>query len=497
MADPSPTTPSRPTSALGGRAARGAGVVMAGQIARILLQVASVTVLARLLTPVDYGLVATVLVIVGVGEIFRDFGLSTAAIQADTLGRAQQSALFWLNTAIGLVLGALAFAVAPLVAGLLDQPALEPITRVLALTFVLNGVTAQFRADLNRRMRFGWLTLSDVSAQVLALVVAVLFATNGAGYWSLVAQQLTQVATVMVLMASAARWIPGRPRRGSGIAPMVRFGRNLMASQLVGYANNNVDTAMVAVGLGPGSLGIYTRGYQLLMSPLNQLRAPTTTVALPVLAQLRSDSDRAGRYLMRGQLALGYTLVAGLALMFGIAGPVIDLALGPGWTAVAPLFAAFAVAGAFQTLSYVGNWVYLSRGLTAQLFRYSMISLVIKVVCVATGSFWGIQGVAIGFAVAPGLAWPLSLWWLSRLTPLPVQGLWWGAGRVLACAVLAGGLTRWVVGLTSTSTAGDLTRIGCGVATMIATYAVLALSVPRIRADIGDVWHVVRTAVHR
>lgn len=490
-----PAASSGPSSTLGGRAARGAGVVMAGQLVRIILQVASVTVLARLLTPVDYGLVATVLVIVGVGEIFRDFGLSTAAIQAETLSRTQQSALFWLNTAIGAVLGAMAFVVAPLVAGLLDQPALEPITRVLALTFLLNGVTTQFRADLNRRMRFGWLTLSDVSAQVLALVVAILCAANGTGYWSLVAQQLTQVGATMLLMAWAARWIPGRPRRRAGIAPMVRFGRNLMASQLVGYANNNVDTAIVAIGLGPGPLGVYSRGYQLLMSPLGQLRGPTTTVALPVLAQLRGDPDRSGRYLVRGQLALGYTLVAGLALMFGIAGPVIDLALGPRWTEVAPLFAAFAVAGAFQTLSYVGNWVYLSRGLTAQLFRYSLISLAIKVVCVAAGSFWGIQGVAIGFAIAPGLAWPLSLWWLSRLTPLPVRGLWWGAGRILSCAVLAGAACRWVIGWTSLS--GDLARIGVGTATVIATYAVLALCVPRIRADLADVWHVVRSAVRR
>ena len=130
------------------RAARGAGVTLVGQGVRIVLQTATVAVLARLLDPHDYGLLAMVLVIVGIGEIFRDFGLSNAAIQAKTLKSVEQrDALFWVNSVIGLVLTAIVFAGAPLAAWAFGQPNLLHITQVLAFTFIINGLATQYRAD--------------------------------------------------------------------------------------------------------------------------------------------------------------------------------------------------------------------------------------------------------------------------------------------------------------------------------------------------------------
>lgn len=483
------------TGSLGNRAARGASIVMVGQVIRILMQVTSVAVLARLLTPVDYGLVATVLVVVGVGEIFRDFGLSTAAIQAERLDRHQQESLFWLNVGIGVGLGCLAFLAAPLVADGFGQPTLEPITRILSLTFVINGMTAQYRADLNRRMKFGSLVIADVVAQASAVVMAIIWAAHGGGYWSLVAQQLTQVTVALVLLVLFARWLPGRPRRGAQIMPMVRFGRNLMATQLLGYANNNVDTLTIALRFGPAPLGIYSRGFQLLMSPLNQLRAPTTTVALPVLSRLRNDVVRAGEYIRRGQLALGYTLVAGLAFAGGASVPLVKVALGDRWSEVAVIFGVLAIGGAFQTLSYVGNWVYLSRGLTASLFRYTVISLSIKIVAILIGSHWGIVGVAIGYAIAPGIAWPLSLWWLARLTPLPLRDLWLGAMRILGCATGAGLGCLLVVHISAELNAVVQLAIGAG--SVIVIYLLAAAIFGRVRADFGQVALIARGAMKR
>ncbi len=484
-----------PGGSLGNRAARGASVVMFGQGLRILMQIASVAVLARLLTPIDYGLVATVLVIVGVGEIFRDFGLSTAAIQAERLDRHQQESLFWLNAAIGLGLACVTFAAAPAVAAVLDQPALGPITRVLALTFLINGMTAQYRADLNRRMKFGSLVAADVIAQAVAFAVAVVWAARGGGYWSLVAQQLAQVTVALALLVTMARWVPGRPRRGADIKPMVRYGRNLVATQLVGYANNNVDTLTIAIRFGPAPLGIYTRGFQLLMSPLNQLRAPTTTVALPVLARLRNDTARAGDYIKRGQLALGYTLVAGLAFAGGTCVPLVKVALGDRWSQVAAIFGILSVGGAFQTLSYVGNWVYLSRGLTASLVRYTLISLSIKIMAVLIGSKWGIVGVAAGYSIAPGIAWPLSLWWLSRLTELPVKELWLGAMRILGCATGAGLTCLLVVQLCSGL--NPLVQLTAGAATVAAVYLLAARIFRSIRSDFRAVALIAKGALQR
>jgi PST family polysaccharide transporter len=479
---PSPEEPSAPAAPadLGKRTARGAGVTLAGQLLRILLQVASTAVLARLLSPHDYGLLAVGLVVVGVGEVFRDLGLSAAAVRAPELTDGQRDGLFWLNTAAGMVLAVLAVAAAPLVAAAFGQPDLEGVTRALALTFLLNGLAAQYRAGLSRDLRFAALVGADLLAQAAALVVAVVTAVLGAGYWALVAQQLTQAGMVLVSAVLLARWLPGRPRRGVGLRPYLRFGGGITGTHLVYYLGNNLDSISLGLFAGPAALGVYNRGFQLLMTPLNQLRSPASTVAVPVLSRIQDDVPRFSEYLRRSQLALGFSLVAGMALAAGAAGPLVDLLLGSRWGAVAPVLALLAVAGCAQTLAYVGSWVYFSRGLSGALLRYTLVSLALSAACIAVGSAFGVLGVATGYATAALLEWPLSLWWLSRVTVIPVRDLLLGALRITACAAAAGAACFLVT--QATASWPSLGRIAAGCAAGLAVYAAAAL-VPAIRAD--------------
>jgi PST family polysaccharide transporter len=478
-------TPAGPArDGLGRAAARGAGVTLAGQGARILLQLASVTVLARLLDPRDYGLFAVGLVVVGIGEVVRDLGLTTAAIRAPSLTRAQRDGLFWLNTAAGGLLGLAAVLAAGPVAAAFGEPQLVPVLRVLAVTFVLNGLVAQYRAGLTRDLRFGSLAVTDLTAQVLALTAAVVTAVLGAGYWALVVQQLTQGAVVLVTAVALARWLPGRPRRAAGLGSFLRFGGGVTGTQLVYYVGNNLDNLALGLWAGPAALGVYNRGYQLLMNPLNQVRAPAGNVAIPVLARLQDDAVRAGEYLRRGQLALGYTVVAALALGAGAAVPVVAVMLGDRWAQVAPVLALLAVAGSAQTLAYVGNWVYLSRGLSGALLRYTLVTLLISATCIGVGSRWGVVGVAAGYAAAALLEWPLSLWWLSRITDIPVRALLLGGLRVTACATAAGAAS--FLGTQLADGAHPLLRIAAAVACGLAVYAAAAV-LPPVRADLRGV----------
>ncbi|GAB3920786.1 lipopolysaccharide biosynthesis protein [Microlunatus endophyticus] len=478
---------------LGRRAARGASVVYLGQGARLLLQVASTAVLARLLSPTDYGLLAMVMAVVGVGEIFRDFGLSTAAIQADSLNQGQRATLFWLNTGIGAVLTGVALLGAPLIARGFGYPELVGMTHALAFTFLLNGMAAQYRAHLVRDLRFTTTTVRDVISQVLGVVVAIGAALLGAGYWALVAQQLVQAGVGLLILVSATRWLPLRPGPIRAVRPMIHYGWNLAASQLVAYMNSNVDTLTVSFRFGAAPLGIYSRGFQLLMRPLGQLRGPTNNIAVPVLSRLRADPNRANGYVVKGQVIFGYTLVPGMALVFAAATPIVMIFLGRQWGQTGPIVAALACAGAFETLAYVGSWVYQARGLTPQLFRYSLMSLAIKIVCVVGGSQFGLLGVAVGYAIAPGLAWPLSLWWLGRLTDLPKRQLWLGAGRILACAVPAALVGRLMVDLLHTS---SLVQALAAAAAVGVVYAA-ALLVKPIRRDVSEVFAVARKALAR
>lgn len=481
-------------SSLGRQAARGAMVTVAAQGVKIMLQVVGVVVLARLLSPGDYGLVAMVTAIIGVAEIFRDFGLSTAAIQAKTLSRAQRDNLFWINTGAGAAFTLLTFFAAPLVALLYHRPELVGLTHVLAFVFVLNGMGTQYRADLTRRLRFSKLATVEIAGPAVALTVAIVAALNGAGFWALAVQQLTLSLVLLIGNGSSAGWIPRLPRRAP-MKDLFKFGWQLAGSLFVGYLANNVDSLTIGTRFGANSLGLYNRAFQLLMTPLGQLRAPTTKVALPVLSRLRGDHEGSNTYIQRGQAALGLTLVAGLGVVIGAAEPITSIFLGRQWLSVEPILRLMAAAGTFQSLAYVGMWIYLAHGLTKQLLQYTLISVTIKVACILIGSHWGVIGVAWGYALAPALAWPLSFWWLSTKTFVNVRPLFAGAGRIsLLTAMLALGS---YAGSELASPWGRWAQLPAGVLAAAIVYALAYLLIPVYRREISGVLEIVHKGLQR
>ncbi|MET4637643.1 lipopolysaccharide biosynthesis protein [Mycetocola sp. 2940] len=437
------------TPTLAGAAARGVFFTLSAQAAKILIQLLSVIVLSRLLSPTDYGLLAIVLVVVAFGEIFRDFGLTSASVQAEVLSRGQRDNLFWINTAIGLLLAIVMFALADVLAAIVQEPAVAPIAQALAVVFFLNGVATQYRATLMRELRFRALASIDVASAAIALIAGVLAAVAGWEYWALVVQQLVMGTAAVIGVIAASRWLPRLPSRHSSVRDIVKFGWSLVATNILTYFGSQTDTIVVGLRFGVAPLGLYSRAFQLVMTPLSQIRSPLTTVALPVLSRMQEEPDRFARYIVAGQLGLGYGLGVPLALAVGLSSDVIAVFLGPQWSDAAPIVSLFAVAGILHTLSYVGYWIYLARGLGPQLFRFTLLTTGIKIACILIGSLFGFVGVAVGFAVAPMISWPLSLFWLSRLTPTPVRALYAGAFRILGLVAAVAGVSYWSGELTS------------------------------------------------
>lgn len=477
----STSTSARRRDGLGRIAARGAIVTLGGQAARIAMQMASIAILARLIDPESYGLVAMVMVVVSLGEVFREFGLSAAAVQSPTLTKGQRNNLFWVNTGAGVALASAGFATAGIVASFYREPAVAPIMQALSAIFLINGVSAQYRASLTRDLRFRALAVIDVGAQAIATGCGIALAIRGFEYWALVGLQVVQASASLLLLLLRARWLPGLPRRGQDMSHFWTYGWNLLGSQLIGFATNNVDSLVIGRRFGAGSLGTYDRAYRIVMVPLSQIKTPTTTVALPILSRLSGDPVRFAEFLVLGQLALGYTVVAALAFAAGAADPLVAIFLGSSWDASAPYFALLAGAGALQMLSYVGYWVYLARGLTRRLFSFSLISAAVRIGCILAGSQFGVIGVAWGVFLAPVILWPLSLFWLSRVTVVPVRSLLWGGARIMSMAAVCAVAVRIVVVLLGP--VHSLVALTVGGVTALAVYAVLGWLIPTIRQD--------------
>jgi len=439
----------REPSSLARAAARGSAVTLVGQVGRLVIQFASIALLARLLGSEDYGYLAMVLAIVGVAELLRDFGLSSAAIQSRELSAGQHSNLFWLNTLAGLLASLGVLAVAPLVALLYGEPRLVTIAQALAPVFLVNGMATQFRARLNRDLRFVALTVCDVVPQVAGFAAAVLLAYRWHSYWALVAQQLVLAVVGLVLAALIARWRPSLPLRGVGLRSQLRFGSNLFVTNLMSYGVNNSQVVMVGAVWGAGVLGFFSRAYQLMVIPLTQLIGPLTKVALPILSRVSDDPPRYARIVGRAQLLGLYGTAPFFLFCCGAATPLLHVALGPSWAPSIPVFAVLTAGAAFRAMSQLAFWLFLSSGSTREQRRLNAIAYPCLVALMAAGLPWQGIGVAVGHTVGYALYWPVSLFFACRASGVALAPLARTAARVFA-----------VVGLGVLAVAYAVTRSG-------------------------------------
>ena len=468
-------------SGLGRAASRGVIFTMGGQAVRILVQLLSVVILSRLLAPSDFGLVAMVLAIVGVAEVFRDFGLTQAAVQAPSLSHQQKSNLFWINTGIGVLLALLAFGASWPIAMFYGEERLTLLTQVISVVFVINGVGTQLRAQLSRDLKFGVISAADTLAPALSLLAAIGAASMGVGYWALAVQQISGAFFAFVVVAVAARWTPSRYRRGHDMRGFLRFGGFLVLAQLVTYASKNIDSVVIGARLGATELGLYNRAFQILLVPLNQINAPATRVALPVLSRLQEEKNRFDRYLLTAQSILLQPVVAGFALVAALAEPLISLILGEGWGATVPIFQILALAGVAQTASSASYWVFLARGRTKSQLYWALCSRPIIIGAVIVGSFFGLHGVAWGYALGNLVVWPLGLLWVAKLAEAPALRMFGNGVRAMLIYGLAG-LSAYLVYV---GLGGVMLSFVAAVLAFLAIVALAAVVLPRYRADLG------------
>ncbi|PZU03376.1 MAG: lipopolysaccharide biosynthesis protein [Gordonia sp. (in: high G+C Gram-positive bacteria)] len=483
-----------PQKSLQQAAARGITATLMAQGCRFVLQFASIPILARLLSPSDFGLVAMVLAIIGVAEILRDFGLSTAAIQSRTLSNNEKTNLFWANSAIGFACACLVCALSPIVSLIYDDARLTGVTLALSAVFVLNGMAAQFIADINREMRFWLLSAVDLVPQLVALSVALLFAFGGAGFWALVAQQLAVASIALILAVCLSRFWPGLPDRGTSISKFFRFGGSLVGTRFMSYAAQNVDNIALGVAFGPVQLGFYSRAYQLLMLPLQQIAVPTSRVAIPVLSRIQDYDARFQAAVRKAQLVGLYLTAPLFAFLAGLSGPIVSIVFGSGWHPVADIFAILAIGGIFRVLVQISYWIFVSRGRTfSQFVLYAWTQ---PLICGAlvVGCFWGTIGVSVAHSASYFAFWIVAMLFAGRAATIPVRNLF---GDAIICLLLI----ALPVGIIAAASAHFVDQaafaIFVGVLTCVVYVALIALVSRRARTDLSTILQFVRQAAGR
>jgi PST family polysaccharide transporter len=474
-------------------AVRGSLVTVAGQGGRFAVQAVGLLVLARLLTPDDFGLMAMVLAVAGVASVIGDAGLSLAALASRDLSDDQRSGLFWLNAALGILTAGVLAGLAPVLANFFDRPLLEGLTYAMAPSFAILGLSVQFRAHINRELRFAALALIDVSSQALALGLAVVLAVSGAGVWSIAAQHVGAAVLTLIGSVCVARWRPRWPRTWATTWPLLRFGSNNLGAQVLNYLSINIPAIVLGRVAGPTELGFYNRAYALFALPMTQLAAPLTRVALPMLARRRDDAALPG-ILVRAHVLLCYTLVAGFAVLAALAEPLVLVLLGPTWDRSVPIFRVLAVAGVFQALAYVYYWAYLASGRAG----WQLLAAIPGRVVMIAGSFVaassGGVGVAALIAIGMVILWSSSSAYGMKAIGMDPRPLLAKTGSVVGVFVVCSGVTT-LVDLALLAHEPPILRVGVGLALWVVCLVLLALVLPPIRRDVASVIRFFRSAV--
>lgn len=373
---------------------------MVAQGAKFLLKTASTIILARLLTPQDYGLLGMVTVVIGFLDQFRDLGLSLATIQRSQINHRQVSTLFWINVGISCILMLVTWVLAPGLAWFYEEPRLIRITICLGIGFIFGGLSVQHQALLRRQMRFGALAGIEIVSMFLSIATALIAARYGAGYWSLVILQITQVSATMIGVWGVCGWRPGSPVRNAGVRSMLAFGGHFTGFSMVNYFARNLDNVIIGWRLGAEPLGLYAKAYQLLLLPIEQISLPLRNVAIPTLCRLQHEPERYRSYYHKGILVMVTLGMPIIAFTFVTADNLILTLLGSQWSEAVPIFQVLAVAAFLGTFNMAAGWVFISFGRTDRQFRWSIISSSVTVVSFLIGIRWGTIGVAAGYSIS-------------------------------------------------------------------------------------------------
>lgn len=366
------------------RSARSGFALLGGQGTAFALTFVVTPIVARLLTPEEFGLVAMVTAVTAFIVAFRDLGLTQATVQRPGITHAQVSNLFWINVAVGLTLGALVAALAAPLARFYSEPALVPIALALAAGLPLASLGAQHQAVLERRLLHGRLAIIRVVSVAGAAAVTVAVAATTGSFWALVAGELTAILLVSVGCWVSIGWRPGPPRRHTPVGPMLRFGTFVALGSFVGTAQLNADKVIIGRVFGDATLGAYNRAFAILIVPVTQLSRPLTRVALPTLARLHDQPDRFRAFYRRG---LGAVAIAGLPLVaavFVAAEPIVMLLLGEQWTRpgqdAAEITRALAPSMLGGVLGVATTWPYLALARTKRQFVWLCFATALQVI---------------------------------------------------------------------------------------------------------------------
>jgi O-antigen/teichoic acid export membrane protein len=443
---------------LGRRALRGGIVTIAMQYGNGALQISAAIILARLLAPEDFGLVAIVTVLTSFAPSLIDFGLGDVTAQRSKITQNQITSLFWLSTTIGLAVAVVVAACSPLIATIYRDARLEPIALWTAISFVAWGASNQHLALLRRSMQFGAIARIQLLGTLAGSVIAILTAVSGYGYWALVLRPIATALCVAFGAWHACCWRPGFPVYDPEVKSMVRFGLHVVGFSITYTMAKAVDRIGLSLFYRPDVVGYYQNATTLYENSIFLVLPQLNMVGSAALSKLQSDLAALRAKYEAALSALTFFMMPMAAILSVTAEDLTVLLLGEKWQPAGALLSIIALRGIFQVIEVSQGWIHLSIGSVDRWQQWGIVSLGVQVTALLGGLPFGPKGVAAATVVASLLIAVPSVVYAGRPIGIGTAVVMRAVSRQLigAISILAAG---WCLQITVLAEYSSLMRI--------------------------------------
>lgn len=383
---------------LGQRVVNGASFTFLGIVLRTLLTIGSMAILARLLTPADFGYIAMATVVTEFAGLLGSFGFANILVQRPVITRLQLDTIFWVALGIGCTIAALVFGLSFLAGWLFGDEMIGALLRVLCLSFILGSLSTVHEAILARLMRFRTEFYIQISAVAIRAAVAITLAYLDFRVWSLVAGAVTGSLVVTLLMAHTVHYIPRRRFDLRYLLSTWKTSGSYMGNTVLYYLYMNVDLLLIGRQLGASPLGYYQNARSLTDEVRGRIAMPLQRVLFPAFSSIQTDTGRLQQSVLRsGRLLAAIICPIGIGLA-AVSSELVPLLYGEQWLPMIPILSMLGVSAALRGSTAIGSPLFNSQNRVELAFRYNAFATCLFVVSVVLAMPHGLQAVALAIS---------------------------------------------------------------------------------------------------
>ncbi len=397
---------------------RNAVSIFSSNVSATTITLFSTVIMARLLSPKEFGLLAMVTAFTEFALIFKEIGLGSVTVQRKQTTHEQVSTLFWINSCFGFLIMIVFIAIAPILAWFYRDARILSLCIASSSIFFFGSLAVQHRSLLERQMKFSRLGILNVASTFLSVTIAILAAYKGAGVWSLVFRDISRSVFYTIGVWLFCKWIPGPPRRNTGLRSSLKFGMEFSGSEVIQYLTRSLDRVLLGRFYGAAVLGLYTKALQLSIMPIAQLSFIIWNVGFSPLSTLQSDWVKFLNYFNKMFSVMVFVFFPMIAFFAMNSEDIVKILLGNAWLQATDLFRIFTIAWLTQPIMMAIRLVMISTGKTRRCFIWGVVNSAFMIIAFSIGIFWGSSGLAYSYSIVSYAMLIVSLKICLKNTPV-------------------------------------------------------------------------------